>query len=447
MKRALFIAYYFPPLGGAGVQRSVKFVRFLPLFGYEPVVVTGPTTSGGLSPADPTFEAELPADLAVGRVRPPEPPPSSGWQGRCERWFMFRSAWGRWWVDGATAAGRNVGDVDIVYATMSPWESGEVAAHLAAKLGRPWVADLRDPWALDESFLYPTRLHRQLELRRMETLLVSAAAIVMNTPEAAAQLHRRFPTLKGKRVVAIPNGFDADDFAGPAPPNATRRFRIVHAGHVHTEVARSNRTTWHARRLLGGMLGPIDFLTRSHLFLLEAVERVLADRPELRGELEVHLAGALPKHDRDSLPGNVARYHGYLPHREAVALMRSADLLFLPLHDLPLGTRARIVPGKTYEYLASGRPILAALPDGDARDLLSQVDAAILVRPADVDGMVEVINRRLEAFRRGEPVPSPNASLLEQYERRTLTRRLATVFDDVLGPAASDAEPSEAAES
>ena len=327
---------------------------------------------------------------------------------------------------------------------MSPWESGEAAARVAGELGRPWVADLRDPWALDEVMLFPTRLHRELELRRMESVLRTAETIVMSTPEAATQLLRRFPRLAARRVVAIPNGFDADDFAGPPPPADPSRFRIVHTGHSFTGFVREYRKAWLARRLLGGMLGPIDFLPRSHVFLLRAVERLLAEEPELASILQVDLAGFVPDADREML-GGVVRYHGYLPHGEAISLLRAADLLFLPLHDLPPGTRARIVPGKTYEYLGSGRPILGALPDGDARDLLAEADGTFLARPADVDAIAAIVRDRIEAWRRGEPVPERDPDLLRRYERRTLTRRLAAVFDDVLGVSASDAADDSAA--
>jgi glycosyltransferase involved in cell wall biosynthesis len=162
------------------------------------------------------------------------------------------------------------------------------------------------------------------------------------------------------------------------------------------------------------------------------VEALFAEHPRLRSTVQVHLAGPLPEHDRRSLPDGFVRYHGYVPHADAVALMRSADLLFLPLHDLPPGTRARIVPGKTYEYLASGRPILAALPDGDARDLLSGVERAFLCRPTDVGGMLDVLRVRLDAFRTGDPLPPWDDEAVRVYERRFLTARLAALFDDVL---------------
>jgi glycosyltransferase involved in cell wall biosynthesis len=431
LKRVLFIAYHFPPLGGAGVQRSVKFARYLPEFGWEPAVVAGPLGGTESLLRDETFQRELPHALDLRRAAGPEPASSSGWSARAERWLRRRSAWSDWWVGAASAAARQLGDVDLVYASMSPWESGDAAARVAAELGLPWIADLRDPWALDESFVYPTRLHRTLELRRMERLLSSAAAVVMNTPEAA-QVSRSLRALAARRVEAIPNGFDLDDFSGPPPSTDSARFRIVHTGHVHTEVARADGKARFARRALGGMLGPIDFFARSHLYLLQAVEGLLAERPELRSTVEVHLAGPLSERDRLSLPEDLVRYHGYLPHAQAVALMRSADLLFLPLHDLPPGTRARIVPGKTYEYLASGRPILAALPDGDARDLLSRTEGAFVCRPADVAGMRDVLRDRVRAFEDGEPIAPRNGDSIRPYERRTLTARLAALFEDVL---------------
>jgi glycosyltransferase involved in cell wall biosynthesis len=431
VKRVLFIAYHFPPLGGAGVQRSVKFARYLSQFGYDPAVVTGPLSGAESSLRDETFHRELPESLAVRRAAGPEPASSSGWNARGERWLRRRSAWGEWWRDAAAAAGDAVGPVDLVYASMSPWESGDAAARVAAERGLPWIADLRDPWALDESFVYPSRLHRSLEVRRMGRLLASAAAVVMNTPEAA-QVASALPALAGKRVAAIPNGFDLDDFSGPPPAPDPAHFRIVHTGHVHTEVAREDGRARFARRALGGMLGPVDFFARSHVYLLQAVDRLLADRPELRSTIQVHLAGPLSELDRLELPEGLVRYHGYLPHADAISLMRSADLLFLPLHDLPRGSRARIVPGKTYEYLASGRPILAALPDGDARDLLSGTESAYVCRPTDVAGMQAVLEERVQAFRDGVPAAARDADGIGRYERRALTGRLAALFDDAL---------------
>jgi glycosyltransferase involved in cell wall biosynthesis len=430
MPRVAFLAYHFPPFGGGGVQRSLKFVKHLPAFGYESAVVTRPLSSGlAWTPPDETLAADLPAGTTVVRVDGPEPGRSRGRRGRAERWLRLESEFRRWWREGAVAAGRGLGPVDAVFATMSPWDSGDAALTLARELGVPWIADLRDPWALDEWLVYPSRLHRELELRRMRRLLGAADAVVMNTPEATAALGRRFPELRRRKVFTITNGFDADDFAGPAPERADGELRIVHAGNVFPVAARSGIRI--GRRLLGGSVRGLDVVTRSHVHLLSAVESLRASRPQLGDGVRVHLAGSIDDRIRAALPPWVVA-HGYVTHDETVALLRSADLLFLPMHDLPPGVRARIVPGKTYEYLAAGPPILAAVPDGDARDVLAEAGHAFLCRPADVAGMADAIAELAERARRGEPAPAADPDVVARYERRRLSAQLADVFDAVL---------------
>ena len=260
--------------------------------------------------------------------------------------------------------------MELIYASMSPFETGSAAARLSVKLGKPWVADLRDPWALDEMQVYPSRWHRRLDLRAMRALLSTASAVVMNTEESA-RLVRAFPELSRTPVLAVPNGYDAEDFAPVQPRPPASRFRIVHTGYLHTELGRGLAAGRLARRMLGGDLSGVNILSRSHVYLLEAIDRLIAADASVAERLELHLAGILSEADVEvARRSPVVRMPGYLPHAETVALLSSADLLFLPMHDLPKGARATIVPGKTYEYLASGRPILAAVPDGDARDLL-----------------------------------------------------------------------------
>ena len=433
MRRVLFLAYHFPPIGGAGVQRSVKFVRYLPEFGYAPAVVTGPEARADRwTPEDDSLALEVPAETPVIRLHTTPPPVGVGWGDRAERWLGTGDAFRRWWVDGAVAAGSSQ-SVDLVYASMSPFESGTAAARLAERLGKPWVADLRDPWALDEMQVYSTRYHRRLELRRMRRLLGSAAAVVMNTEESAS-LVRAFRELDGTPVYAIPNGFDREDFAGPAPERADDGvFRIVHTGYLHTATGRQHRGDSVRQRLLGGGVSGTEIISRSHLFLLEAIDRVVARDPSLASRIQLHLAGALTPADLAAVDhSKIVQTHGYLPHRETTALLRSADLLFLPMHDLPPGTRATIVPGKTYEYIASERPILAAVPDGDARDLLERARTAHLCRPRDVAGMAAVIEGEVRRTDAGEAAPALDRDVAAAFERRFLTRRLAEVFDGVL---------------
>ena len=428
MKRVVFLAYHFPPIGGAGVQRAVKFVRHLPGYGYEPVVVTGPgQIESRWTPRDDSLGGELGATRVL-RAAGPEPPGARGWTSRLERWGRVPSEWTRWWQASAetlcVAAGK---DAQAIVATLSPFAGAQAALAAGRRLGIPVVLDLRDPWALDEMMVYPSGLHRRLEERTMLGTLRQAAAIVMNTREAARLVRARFPELASVPVEVIPNGFDATDFDLDAAPPRNDAFRIVHTGYLHTELGSSIRSRRAVRELLGGSVDGVDILTRSHVYLLRAIGDAQArgaERP-----VELHLAGVIGASDRTGAECVVE--HGYLAHADSVALLRSADLLFLPMQNLPPGRRASIVPGKTYEYLASGRPILAAVPSGDARDLLSVSDETYLTLPDDASAMADIL--RMLVRRRTEDGVTPDARRdLDRLERRALTGDLAAVLDLVI---------------
>ncbi|QEC50088.1 glycosyltransferase family 4 protein [Baekduia soli] len=435
MARLLFLAYHYPPVGGGGVQRNRRFAEHLRSFGHEPVVVTGTgSQSARWTPLDATLADPALAGLSTHRVPGPEPAPGTGTARLVNGLLDRHDPLLRWWLEGAVAAGRTAGTgCDAILASLIPYETAQAAMRLSADLGIPWIADLQDPWALDEMWLYPTGLHHRIDRRRMRRQLASAAAIVMNTPEAADRLCREFPELRSRIVASITNGFDAADFATPVAPRTDGTFRIVHTGTMHTTTGLRLRARKRLRRALGGVTPHVDFLPRSHVYLLEALGRLREQDPSLTEGVEVHLAGVLTEADRriaDASP--FARLLGYLSHEDTLALVRTADLLFLPMHDLAPGHRAGLVPGKAYEYIASGRPILAAVPDGDVRDILGAVRTARFCRPADVDAMARLLREAVLARRAGIPGPAPDPAAVAPYERRALTARLAGVIDDVL---------------
>ena len=441
MTEALVIAYYFPPIGGAGSQRWLKLARYLPdgSAGVRVRILTGPGASGSRwSPRDESLETELPPEVAVHRVPSAEPAAASRWGGRAERWLGIASPWAQWWIDGAIAAGMSAGvDADVLIASMSPYASAVAATALSRRLDKPWIADLRDPWALDEMTLYPTVLHRRLELRRMRRALAAAAAVVTTTPEAARRIALAFPELRAVPVVSVPNGYDGADFVAAPPERSDEAFRIVHAGYLHTALGQEQRAG-RLRRLLRGDQ-EADILTRSHVFLLEALDRLKAARPDAAARIELHLAGVLSDRDREvAARYDFVRLHGYVEHRAAVELMRSADLLFLPMHKMRSGRRSSIVPGKTYEYVASGRPILAAVPEGDAREILLDAGAAQVCEPDDVAGMAAAVARELDRRESNHRSPAPPTHVLERFERRTLAREYADLIERVAAAGCAD---------
>ena len=429
----LFHTYHFPPIGGSGAQRPLKMVRNLPEYGYRSVVVTrgGDEREDRWAPKDATLMAEIPSGLEIRRVRSPEPAPTARWRPIAERWLRVTDRWTSWWGESSYRVGLEAGaDADLIYVWMQPYASAAPGAELSRALDLPWVADLGDPWALDEMMVYPSALHRQLELRRMRRLLGTASAIVMSTSEAVHRLHREFPELRDRPVVAIPNGFDAADFTVEPTPRVDDKFRIVHTGYLHTELGLQQRNRGSVRTMLGGGVRGLDILTRSHVYLVNAINTLLQRDPQLRDVVELHLAGVLNETDRSvAARCPVVTLHGYMSHSESIELMRTGDLLFLPMQNLPPGVRATIVPGKTYEYLASGTPILGAVPEGDARDILTEAGNASLVRPDDVEGLAAAIARAVDRFRSGEDPHPPNSEVVARFEYRKLAADLAAVFD------------------
>ncbi len=195
-KTVLLLADHFPPIGGAGAQRAVNLVRHLPALGWVPIVVT---SSGGArdfwSPNDPALERELPADLRVERVTTPHTPRV---QARLERLLALPRSFGRNFAEQAAAVSADLRSrVDVLLCEFGSYNLAQSAIRLSGDLGIPWVADLQDPWALDEMWLYPTDLHRRIDLRRMRRTLADASAVIMNTPEAAARVRRAFTELNG----------------------------------------------------------------------------------------------------------------------------------------------------------------------------------------------------------------------------------------------------------
>jgi len=426
-------------MGGAGVHRTLGSVRHLSGHGYDPVVVTGPDRSAPRNrwePADPALLDRLPANVEVHQVRAAEP---TGDVSRLARGLHVQPPLVRWWIDESVRLGLAVGhDADVLLVSCAPYETAFAGARLARELGIPWIADLEDPWALDEMRVPLTAAHARLDLRRMRSALASASAIVMAAPEAAERVKRAMPELAARvTVTGIPIGYEPSDFDGVARPAPDGVFRIVHTGSLHTDFGEHLRRTRLRRRILGGGTPGLDVLTRSHVFLVDAIERVLEAEPALAGRVELVLAGEATAADRAvSARHAFVRHVGLLSHDESVALLRAADLLFLPMHDLPPGVRAGLIPYKTYDYLGARRPILAAVPDGDVRDMLTGLENTTVVRPSDVDAMAAALRARIAA------APEPDVAPPAQYARHRSVERIGQVLDAVLPDGASGHLPT-----
>lgn len=424
--KILFIAYHFPPHGGAGVQRSLKFVKYLPRFGIQPVVLTGlGDWDKKWAPSDHTLGDEIAPDIEVVRTAWPGAAKKDSHELERNRLELAAQLISRHALEG-------------IFVSMSPFTDAAFAARLSNRCQIPWIADLRDPWALDEFQIHRTRWHRLAALHQMRHALVSASLIVMNTPEASAALRRTFPEFASHRLVSITNGYDAEDFT-PAPGEPRNpRFTIVHAGFLHTTNGLRQRRRALQYRIFGRVAPGVELLPRSHYFLIQALAEWQKHHPDLERDVQFRLVGEPRPADRQwvtqSSVASLVTFTGYLSHCDSLREVQQADLLFLPMHKLPPGKRATIVPGKTYEYLATGRPILAPVPAGDARDFLTHGRTGLLCEPDDVSGMLRHLREQFDAWRSHAPSQLVDAAYVKRFERRALTRQLADELHAIIDP-------------
>jgi glycosyltransferase involved in cell wall biosynthesis len=409
-QRVLIIAYYFPPLGGAGVQRTLKFVKYLPEFGWQPDILTVQGARTG--PQDPSLLTEISANLAITRTPALLLPPRWPWRVRSllNRWVMVVDEQ-IGWLPFARAAGKQLLKLrppQAIYSTSAPYTAHLIARRLQQSSGLPWIADFRDPWFDNISNRFATPAHAAL-VKRLEKQVVEAAnqIIVVSEPMRTALLER-YPALSPSKVVVIPNGFDPADFVNPAPVASQGRFLIVHNGSFYAR----HRTP---EAFLQGLRLAID----QNLLPLEKVcVRFVGDA----GKALPGLVSALNLE-------TVVETTGYLPHHASLAHLLAADLLLLVVGSGP--GASGIATGKIYEYLAARKPILALASSGAAADIIQTAQAGVLVDPDDPSAIAVQLGRLFSQYQAGRLDLSINEAVLVRFDRRQLTGRLAQLLTDL----------------
>ncbi len=413
-RRVLMFAYYFPPLGGGGVQRTLKHVKYLPAHGFDSIVIAG--DKRGLALRDEGLSREVPPETIV--VRPAALPLQLvqnkldgllrriGLPVRLVNEILWPDAFVGW-LPGAVAAGLREARRHrpaVLYSTSTP-----ITAHLAALLvhrltGLPWVADFRDPWTRN-TVTGPAAPHRVLRRvsAKLEELIVSSASVVTVVDESV-ELVGMEPG--DPRYVVIRNGVDEEDFrAGPRASRSgrARRFTLAHVGSLYG--------------------------SRDAAPVLRALAELIAEGRVAPAELDVRIVGhASPVSSPPaSLPVTMT---GYVDHDRALTEMREASaLLFYQPPD------CRGSSGKVYEYLGTGRPVLCvADPDNLGYQLVHELGGG---RCADVRNPLAVraaIEDLLDAWRRGDRAVDSGAAqeVLARFSRRRFAGELAAVLREAV---------------
>jgi glycosyltransferase involved in cell wall biosynthesis len=435
-KRVLIVAYIFPPIGGAGVQRVTKFVKYLPAHGWEPSVLTVANPSVPLF--DNSLASDLPPEMIIRRARTLEPGYSfkdslaadpvatvarPGLAGRLLKGlakrmgkFMLQPDPQILWVPQAVREGKRLLRElphDALLATAPPFSTFLVGGALSRASGLPLVLDYRDEWDLANAYFEhqrPDRWSRAVQKRMQRWAVRRARTLVATTRCSAKALERtRDDAGMDVPVCCIYNGYDPDDFPPYTPTGraSTERYRLVYIG-----------TLWK--------------LT-SAVPLVDAVRLLAGRRPEAAARLELVFAGrrigsqARVLEPLAQLPVRVVE-HPYVDHAVAVRLLRSADAVCVLLSDLP--GASRVVPAKVFECLAARRPILAIAPRGELWELLPPEPAAFRYSPDDVAGIAECLEREIDRHIRGPALEIPPPS--QPFDRRSQAGQLARVLDRLI---------------
>ena len=438
MKKLLFVSYYWPPSGGPGVQRAVKFVKYLPAHGIDPVVVTVDPAHASYPLTDSSLAHDIPDHVRVVRTKSFEPLrfyrlfspgkklPSPGFAGADKPGFMekvWRFARGNLLIPDARKGWNSYAlkvctqllqedDYQAVLTTSPPHSTQLIGLALQQRFGIPWVADLRDPWTdiYYNRDLYRLRFAWKRDARLEKTVLEKANAVITVSDSLKELLASKSTRIDRDKIHVIPNGFDHDD------------FNFLHDGNV------SPRAT--TKPFVIGYIGtmsdayPVDgFIKAVMMFLQEHPSADLKIR--FTGQLS---EGILETFRNSGLAGKMI-FNEHVDHGMAVQQMVASDLLLLIIPDV--SHNEGILTGKLFEYFASRRPILGFGPlEGDAANMIRQCQSGKLFGYQDGEGAGSWISFIYKQARAGVN-PSAGNEHIERYSRNEQTASLAYLIDTI----------------
>ncbi len=423
MKRVLMIIPFFPPMGGGGVYRPLSFVKYLGGHGWQPTVIAPRGDAFWIR--DDGLETQVPGSVCVirtetlsgqsllARARRQD----AATQRRSSRGFALARKMSsalilpdtyRGWLPYALRAARDVlrrESFDAIYSTSPPETSHLVAGKLHAETEIPWVADFRDPWMNLHLLRPPTPVHAALH-RRMERSVCGQAHVVVTTRWHEALLRGRYPA--GPGVTRISNGYDGAEAAGVAGVEpAEKPMRITHAGMLTQD--------------------------RSAGVFLRGLRRFLDRRPDASSDINVLFVGAREDANERAAADlgldGVVRFSNTASHADTLKIEKASHILLLIKHVNP--DYDGLVPGKLFEYIGLRRPILAIVPEGEARDIVERLGRGEAVAQDDPEPVAAAIDRMYDAYRTGTLESCYRLEPRPEFTRERLAGEMALLLDDV----------------
>lgn len=436
MKKVLVIAHIFPPLGGSGVQRTLKFVKYLKKYGYEPIVVTAGNSSFLLK--DPSLLQQIPNDVQVIRVDEPKQIQSEDLQNIFELYkeliidnhllkqytillkqnasqllqALLPDQYIIWAMRVIEAIKKEVDlhNIDVVYSTSGPYSDHAVGYYMKTKFNKPWVCDFRDEWSNNPYIDVDKNNLIFKVIQSMEKAFVHTADKVITTTPLAKENYQELFHLSSEKVVTITNGYDELDFSNIINKKKNEKFTIIHNG------------------MLYGIRTPKPLL----LALASLINKGLLPKNKIEMKFSYIENGEEWLKESEQLGlRECLTFLDYAEHAVSLQNAVEADVLLL---IVGAGEKAKSVyTGKVFEYLRLGKPILSLAPkEGLVDHLIQQTNRGYNVEYDDIEGIAQCILQLYTEWENNQLQPLSIDERVTVFERKNLTRRLAEQFEQVI---------------
>jgi glycosyltransferase involved in cell wall biosynthesis len=421
VKKVLIITYYWPPSGGSGVQRWLKFVKYFRDFGIEPIILTVAPEFAALPNIDESLEHEIPAGIEVHKTCAKSPfgfykkikkgtIPNSGFAGEgkanlFDNLFRFirgnffipdaRIGWNKFAIEKAREL-IQLHAIDTVITSSPPHSTQLIGLQLKKEFNLKWLADLRDPWTeiYYNKLLFRTNWAKKIDYRYEQACLQNADTLIVVSEDIKRRLGEARETILEKTHV-IPNGFDEEDFSHERTKNDAGIKYISYVGNL-------------------GLQYPIEEFLKTFSELVKVDEQW---RIRFVGNVSDVLITEIQKLGLEKW----VEFTPYVEHKKAVEYMINSDLLLLIIPNTE--NNKGILTGKLFEYIATGNPIIYIGPeDGDALEILKRNTVNIALNSKEKEAVIDFI---LNSNSNQQEV---NPSSKNTFSRRNLTGEVAKLI-------------------
>ncbi|MEN8194121.1 MAG: glycosyltransferase [Bacteroidota bacterium] len=419
MFKVLVIAYYFPPMGLSGVQRVLKFTKYMGHYGWKPTIITTDKTAYYAHDKS-LMEEAVNADINIVRTGGKDPNSILSKHGtmkmprECIRKTLgkisktiFIPDNKKYWAKKAYKKAKEIlsqEEYDIIFVSIPPFSQFQIAAKLKKKFEIPLIVDYRDAWLDNQFAFYITPYHRWRHKRMEYSALRYADKIIAVNRKIKEKLLKSYEFLSFKDIEIIPHGYDPEDFENIQPKDfKERKLKILYSGIFYESVTPK--------------------------YFLKAYKQLSEERPDISENIELHFIGHLRTENKKlvkrlNLSESVID-HGYLDHKDAIKYLISMDVLWLMLGNSK--NMEMVSAGKLFEYFGTRKPIIACLPEGASKTAAENYGASFITKPNDIKAITETLIDVYNKFK-NKSLPIPNEQFILDHDRKQLTYKLIKNF-------------------